>query len=59
MGYNTTINTGKLGICQPSVLVATGHVYLNDGFKNKLKKSQPRQIKKSFRAKPKRGPASK
>jgi len=49
---------GQLEKCEPSVVVATSHVYLNNGFKNKLKKNQSIQIKKSFRARPKGGPAS-
>jgi len=39
---------GQVGICEPSVVVATGHLYLNNGFKNKLKKNQPIQIKSNF-----------
>jgi len=31
---------GKVGLCEPNVVVATGHVYLNDGFKNKLNRAQ-------------------
>ena len=41
-----------------SVVIATGHVYFYDGFKNELKKNQSIWIKKLFLAKPKRGPAS-
>ena len=58
MGYNTAINMGQLGMCEPGVVVKTGHVNINDGFKNKLKKNQSIRIKKSFWAKPKRRQAS-
>ena len=47
----------NLRICEPSVVIANNHLYLTDGFKNKIKKNQYIQIKESFRAKPKRGPA--
>ena len=60
MSYNTTINTDPLEIYEPSAVVATGHVHLNDGFlNNKLKKTKSIQIKKSTRqANSKRGPTS-
>jgi len=39
---------GQVGIFEPSLFVATDHLYLNNGFKNKLKKNQPIQIKSNF-----------
>lgn len=47
ININSTIDTGLLVTCEPSAVVATGHVCLNDGFKNKLNRNQSIQIKKA------------